>query len=719
MKTTLTKKLLTLILAIAITLSLAPALASTANAAAAPLTATPTSSTVLVNGKIVAFDAYSISGNNYFKLRDIAYTLSGTVKQFAVGWDKANNAISLTSGRRYAEVGGEMAGKGTGTKTPNPTTSKIYLNEREIKLTAYNIGGNNYFKLRDIGKSLNFGVDWDAAKRTIAIDTNRRYYDESGNTSYSASYYGAAQGSAKFLAGKSIIVSIFMSPGNQNWDSAGISKNAENLRKAAKFLVSEGKRYSKDVELICDFETNADLKYDMKYNGKLPSLDDEYTGQESADDAASGVDQDEELNTKVSQDVDDFIESNIPYLALADKYGTDSIAYIVFVNKGEGSCHARQYSIGSPEERYHEKCYMNGRTAQYPSVLAHETLHLFSTHDLYGKNLPFGITDELVKYARETYPDEIMLPKKITGDVSYDMECTEEISPISAYWLGWQNDIPELTQFPDLKRDIPAAVVNRRELMNGAVTWVYSYGTYTGNFVNGNRSGYGVLEFNDGNKYEGNWVDNEMSGKGTLTQKSGNVYSGNFANGEFSGQGTYTWTDGREYTGNFANGNFHGQGKMKFSNGDVYDGNWVNGKISGHGIMTMANGNVYDGNWENSKISGQGTYKYANGDVYTGGFADGIRSGQGTFKSANGDEYTGGFSGGHLSGQGKYTWASGNVYNGNWDNDKMNGKGTFTWANGNEYIGNWENGTRTGYGVLTMANGQVQAGMWKNDKFLG
>ena len=45
------------------------------------LTATPTNSTVLVNGKSIAFDAYSINDNNYLKLRDLAYILNGTEKQ--------------------------------------------------------------------------------------------------------------------------------------------------------------------------------------------------------------------------------------------------------------------------------------------------------------------------------------------------------------------------------------------------------------------------------------------------------------------------------------------------------------------------------------------------------------------------------------------------------------------------------------------------------------
>jgi hypothetical protein len=139
------------------------------------LTAKPTASTVLVNGKNVAFDAYNISDNNYFKLRDLASVLNGSKKQFAVGYDNATKAITLTSGKAYEAVGGEMVGKGAGNKTPAATTSKITLDGNEVKFTAYNIDGNNYFKLRDIGEAFDFDVTWDGAKNTIVIDTSTGY----------------------------------------------------------------------------------------------------------------------------------------------------------------------------------------------------------------------------------------------------------------------------------------------------------------------------------------------------------------------------------------------------------------------------------------------------------------------------------------------------------------------------------------------------------------
>ena len=142
------------------------------------LIAKPTAATVVVDNKKVSFDAYNIADSNYFKLRDLAYTLSGTTKKFAVGWDSAKNAISLTSNQTYIVVGGEMQGKGASDKAPVPTSAKIFLDNQEIQLTAYTIDGNNYFKLRDIGKAFNFAVDWDAVNNTIIIDTNREYTGE-------------------------------------------------------------------------------------------------------------------------------------------------------------------------------------------------------------------------------------------------------------------------------------------------------------------------------------------------------------------------------------------------------------------------------------------------------------------------------------------------------------------------------------------------------------
>ena len=154
------------------------------NVEAAQVSALKTNSRVLVDRTSKTFDAYNINDNNYFKLRDIAYVLNGTGKQFAVGWDGAKNAISLTTAKPYVSVGGEMTSStGSTVKIATSTTAKIFLNSKEVFLTAYNIDGNNYFKLRDLGESLNFGVDWNASLNTIEISSTKGYTPEQVDTS--------------------------------------------------------------------------------------------------------------------------------------------------------------------------------------------------------------------------------------------------------------------------------------------------------------------------------------------------------------------------------------------------------------------------------------------------------------------------------------------------------------------------------------------------------
>lgn len=141
-----------------------------------PVTATPTASKVLVDGTNTSFEAYNINGNNFFKLRDLAKVVNGSEKQFQVGWDAVANAIQLTSKTGYTTVGGELALSGNKqNRAATATTSKLYVDGKAISLIAYNINGNNYFKLRDIGKTFDFGIGWDAGTSTITVATADGY----------------------------------------------------------------------------------------------------------------------------------------------------------------------------------------------------------------------------------------------------------------------------------------------------------------------------------------------------------------------------------------------------------------------------------------------------------------------------------------------------------------------------------------------------------------
>ena len=140
-------------------------------------TANKSSQSVIVNGKAVAFDAYNIGGANYFKLRDLAMALSGSGKQFAVSFDSATATVGITPNRAYTPIGGELATGSAGTVNTNPSTHKVTINDVSVSIAAYNIGGANYFKLRDLMKLIDVFVGYNDATRVITIDTTGSYVD--------------------------------------------------------------------------------------------------------------------------------------------------------------------------------------------------------------------------------------------------------------------------------------------------------------------------------------------------------------------------------------------------------------------------------------------------------------------------------------------------------------------------------------------------------------
>ncbi len=62
--------------------------------------------------------------------------------------------------------------------TARPSSQAFYINGQQASLTAYAIGGNNYVRLRDIGKAVDFGVTYDAATNSVHIDSTQLYQEE-------------------------------------------------------------------------------------------------------------------------------------------------------------------------------------------------------------------------------------------------------------------------------------------------------------------------------------------------------------------------------------------------------------------------------------------------------------------------------------------------------------------------------------------------------------
>jgi len=66
------------------------------------------------------------------------------------------------------------------------STNRVLVDGQEVRLTAYNINGNNYVMLRDIGRAVGFNVYWDSDAKCVQIESEKPYTGEAPVTSAEA-----------------------------------------------------------------------------------------------------------------------------------------------------------------------------------------------------------------------------------------------------------------------------------------------------------------------------------------------------------------------------------------------------------------------------------------------------------------------------------------------------------------------------------------------------
>ena len=121
---------------------------------------------VKLNGKDVVIYGYIIDNYNYFKLRDVAAVLKDTEAKFGVEYKDA--IATLTKGADYKVADTDQkevkkVSKGI------LTNDKVMVGDKALTATAYKIDNSNYYKLRDLGEALGFGVDFDKATNTVLL----------------------------------------------------------------------------------------------------------------------------------------------------------------------------------------------------------------------------------------------------------------------------------------------------------------------------------------------------------------------------------------------------------------------------------------------------------------------------------------------------------------------------------------------------------------------
>ena len=156
-----------------IVLILVPVLLLALAAPAAAFSCQRSAQSLAVDGRIVACDKYNIDGSNYFKLRDLAQLLNGTGSQFDVGWDGDRQLVSITTNHAYTVPNGTELVVGDDQSATAMLSAQTIMIDGAVRtdLTVYNIGGSNFFKLRELGDALGFAVDYDGATNTAIVES--------------------------------------------------------------------------------------------------------------------------------------------------------------------------------------------------------------------------------------------------------------------------------------------------------------------------------------------------------------------------------------------------------------------------------------------------------------------------------------------------------------------------------------------------------------------
>ncbi len=129
-----------------------------------------TAQKLTVNGEAKTAEIYNIDGSNYFKLRDMAALLSGTGSRFSVAYDEASKTVVVKTGEAYEKQEGDLVIGADKSASAVKSTQSLQIDGKAVDgLTAYNLGGNNFFKLRELGEALGFGVSYDEATRTMVV----------------------------------------------------------------------------------------------------------------------------------------------------------------------------------------------------------------------------------------------------------------------------------------------------------------------------------------------------------------------------------------------------------------------------------------------------------------------------------------------------------------------------------------------------------------------
>lgn len=124
---------------------------------------------IKIDSMDVKVPAYVIENENYFKIRDLACALKDSKAKFKVDYDMEKKAIVIESKKDYEPLETDMQPIKNIKSIGIRSYDKLIINGEETEVKAYKIEGFNYFRLRELGEILGFGVDYDFENNKVVI----------------------------------------------------------------------------------------------------------------------------------------------------------------------------------------------------------------------------------------------------------------------------------------------------------------------------------------------------------------------------------------------------------------------------------------------------------------------------------------------------------------------------------------------------------------------
>lgn len=277
------KRLLSTLLALCVVLTLLPGVAravetsgkykeniaqqtASASSTDGTVSAIQSSAQVYLNDSSISISGYVIGGNTYYKLRDLAYALRDTTSCFDVEWNAVENQVEVYTQQPYS--GEKDDSQGSWWIRPvkaAQTKAQLTVDGRAVDITAYNVDGNNYYKLRDMGELLSFSVYWLEESRSICLYTldehTRLVEGTAGSTRKMSTSVSTARWSHVFR-------SYLYQDGNSVYVVDGSTSNSDaedvlavDVYDVRSFALLESRQIPKELELFGGFFAGETYNY--------------------------------------------------------------------------------------------------------------------------------------------------------------------------------------------------------------------------------------------------------------------------------------------------------------------------------------------------------------------------------------------------------------------------------------------------------------------------